>query len=167
MWYNKIVMHKERLYLDTSVINYALANDIALEDRVITNKLCDEINRGKYEAFISEVVLRELNNTLEPKRRQELLRFVEGIEWEDVLKVTQEVDDLAAKYISEGILGETNRDDALHVALTSVNSIEILVTWNFKHLVKHKTRIKVNGTNALMGYKDIDICTAREAMGNE
>ncbi|MBL7132080.1 MAG: PIN domain nuclease [Candidatus Omnitrophica bacterium] len=157
-------MKKMRLYLDASIINFALAEDIPLEEKEITKKLCKEINKGKFDGFISEVVLREIANTKDPLRRDKLVKFIRSLELEEILEVNNEIDALAEKYINEKIIPVTYRDDALHIALTSVNGLDILVSWNFKHLVKHKTRVEVTGVNTLLGYKNIDICAPWEVI---
>ena len=157
-------MKKLALYLDTSVISFALSEDISDDDRNITLKLIDEINKGRYKGSISEVVIRELGNTRDLVKRGELFKLVENVELSDVLTVNEEVDRVADKYIEEGIIPAVYRDDALHIALASVKGLDILVSWNFKHLVKHKTRIEVTGVNTLLGYKAIDICTPWEVI---
>jgi predicted nucleic acid-binding protein len=157
-------MRKLALYLDTSVISFALSKDISDDDRNITLKLIEEINKDKFEGFISDVVIRELGNTKDPVKRDKLLKLVENTEFNEVLSVDEEIDRLADKYIEEGIIPAVYRDDALHIALASVKGLDILVSWNFKHLVKHKTRIEVAGVNTLLGYKAIDICTPWEVI---
>ncbi|MCG2711487.1 MAG: type II toxin-antitoxin system VapC family toxin [Candidatus Omnitrophica bacterium] len=157
-------MRKLRLYLDTSIINFALADDINEKDKEGTRQLCKEINQGKYEGFISEVVIREINNTKDSEKQKRLINYVEKITLSEILEGNNEVDILAQKYISEQIIPARYEDDALHIALATVNEIDILVSWNFKHLVKHKTRIEVNGVNNLMGYRNIDICTPLEVI---
>ena len=157
-------MRKLALYLDTSVISFALSEDISDDDRGITLKLIEEINKGRYEGFISDVVIRELGSTRDSAKRDKLLKLVSDMELNDVLFVDEETDRLADKYIEEGIIPAVYRDDALHIALTSVKGLDILVSWNFKHLVKHKTRIETAGVNMLLGYKAIDICTPWEVI---
>jgi predicted nucleic acid-binding protein len=157
-------MRKLAVYLDTSVISFALSGDISDDDRNITLKLIEEINKGRYEGFISDVVIRELGSTRDAAKRDKLLKFVDDMDFNDVLSVDEETDRLADKYIEEGIIPAVYRDDALHIALTSVRGLDILVSWNFKHLVKHKTRIEVTGVNTLLGYKAIDICTPWEVI---
>lgn len=159
-------MKKLALYLDTSVMSFALSDDIASDDRDITLTLIQEINDGKYEAFISDVVIRELGNTRDSVKRDRLLKLVNEVEFSEVLTVDEEIDKLADKYVEEGIIPPVYRDDALHIALTSVKGIDILISWNFRHLVKHKTRIKVSGVNTMLGYKAIDICTPWEVIGD-
>jgi len=157
-------MRKLALYLDTSVISFALSEDISDDDRNITLKLIDEINKDRFEGFISDVVIRELGNTRDAVKRGKLLKLVDKTEYSEVLSVNEEVERVAEKYIEEGIIPKVYRDDALHIALRSVNGLDILVSWNFKHLVKHKTRIEVAGVNTLLGYKAIDICTPWEVI---
>ncbi len=149
-------MKKLKLYLDTSVINFALADDISEEDLKATQRLCKEINEGKYTAVISEVVLREIKNTRDKSKRDRLIGFVENIQLEEDLEINDEVKMLAERYVNEGIIPLTYWDDALHIALASVNEVDILVSWNFKHIVRHKTRMEVTGVNTMLGYKNID-----------
>jgi predicted nucleic acid-binding protein len=157
-------MRKLGLYLDTSVISFALSEDISDDNRNVTLKLIEEINKSKYEGFISDVVIRELGSTRDAVKRGKLLELVDSMELNEVLAVDEEIDGVADKYIEEGIIPAVYRDDALHIALTSVKGLDILVSWNFRHLVKHKTRIEVTGVNTLLGYKPIDICTPWEVI---
>ncbi len=157
-------MRKLGLYLDTSIISFALSEDISDDNRNVTLKLIEGINKGRYEGFISDVVIRELGSTRDAVKREKLLELVDSMELNEVLAVDEEIDGVADKYIEEGIIPAVYRDDALHIALTSVKGLDILVSWNFRHLVKHKTRIEVTGVNTLLGYKAIDICTPWEVI---
>ena len=112
--------------------------------------------------MISDLVLREINDTNDQIKRDQLVKFIQTLELKRILVVTEEINCLAEKYIDEKIIPIRYRDDALHIALASINEADILVSWNFKHLVRHKTRIEVAGVNTFMGYKTIDICTPRE-----
>ncbi len=146
------------------LVSFALSEDVSDDDRNITLKLIEEINKGRYEGFISDVVIRELGSTRDAVKRGKLLKLVEDMEINEVLAVDEEIDRVADKYIEEDIIPAVYRDDALHIALTSVKGLDILVSWNFRHLVKHKTRVEVTGVNALLGYKPIDICTPWEVI---
>jgi len=97
-------------------------------------------------------------------KREKLFKLVGNTEFNEVLSVNEEIDRVADKYIAEGIIPPVYRDDALHIAVTSVKGLDILVSWNFKHLVKHKTRVEVTGVNTLLGYNAIDICTPWEVI---
>ena len=74
---------------------------------------------------------------------------------------------LAEKYIDEGVIPVRHRDDALHIAIATVNNFDVIVSWNFEHMVKTKTRREVQGVNTLMGYRFIDIATPTEVIGDE
>ena len=54
-------------------------------------------------------------------------------------------------------------DDALHIATAVVHEMDVVVSWNFEHLVKLKTRLGVNGLNRLLGYREIEIVSPEEA----
>jgi len=55
-------------------------------------------------------------------------------------------------------------DDALHIAIASVNNLDVIVSWNYKHIVKLKTKREVTGINALLGYKEIEIYSPLEVI---
>lgn len=164
MRYNVSAMErKTRIYLDTSIFNFAVDDRTPAEKR-LTQKLIEEIKAGKYEAFISDVVLLEINKAGK-ERRKELLNVIQEVNPEE-LEVGEEVRLLAEKYIVEGVIPVKHADDALHIAAASVNDVDILVSWNFEHIVKHKTRVAVTGINTLRGYKSPDICTPQEVIEN-
>lgn len=73
------------------------------------------------------------------------------------LTINDQIKNLAKAYIVEGIFPEKYIDDALHVAAASFYKIPYLVSWNFEHLVKVKTKKSVNSVNLLKGYKEIEI----------
>ena len=74
---------------------------------------------------------------------------------------------LADLYVNEGIIPEKYYTDALHIATAAVNGVELLVSMNFRHIVKRKT-IKMTGAiNVLNGYRAIDIHSPREVIEDE
>ncbi|MDO9533993.1 MAG: hypothetical protein Q7J85_01390 [Bacillota bacterium] len=84
-----------------------------------------------------------------------------------VMEVDDEVIDLADRYMNEGLFPIRYRDDAIHVALATVYGCNVLVSWNFKHMVKLKTIFGVNGINKLMGYSYIEIVTPEFFIGED
>ncbi|MDR1689398.1 MAG: hypothetical protein LBS21_12420 [Clostridiales bacterium] len=74
-----------------------------------------------------------------------------------VLKKTNEVDALANEYINGGVLREKSFDDCLHIAFAVVYNCDLIVSWNFKHLVNYKTINKVKIVNAVNQYREIGI----------
>lgn len=156
-------MKKLKVYLDTTIINFAIY-DKSSEKKDLTLKLIEDIKSGKYEAFISDVVLLEINAAPEDIALK-LRDIVKEISPEE-LDLDEEARDLADKYIEEGITPEKYRDDALHIAIASANDLDVIISWNFQHIVKLKTKREVLGVNALMGYKEIDIYSPLEVVDN-
>lgn len=79
-----------------------------------------------------------------------------------VLISNDKVKELAEEYIKEGIVPEKFKNDAIHIAIATVNNIDALVSWNFKHLVNIKTREEVNLINKNKGFKSIQIIAPPE-----
>jgi len=153
---------KNNLYLDTSIPNFVLAKELPAE-QFITKALFNEIKMGKHKAFISRVVIDEISRTSEPKRTR-LLSLVKDFE---VLDVTPECETLAGEYIRNGTIPQKYEADALHIAIATIHNMDILVSWNFAHIVRVKTRKKVNAINALLGYKSIELASPQEVVEND
>jgi len=147
-------MRKIRLYLDTSVISHLHAAD-APQNMAATQKLWREIMQGKYAIYISELVLKEIMNCEEQKQRI-MLSYLSDITLYEI-ELTEEIINLAKKYVDAGIIPAKYTDDALHIAAATVHDCNVVVSWNFKHMVKLKTIIGVNGINKGGGYTEIEI----------
>ncbi|MCK4428367.1 MAG: PIN domain nuclease [candidate division Zixibacteria bacterium] len=147
-------MKRLSLYLDTSILNFAIADDVPREKEV-TLRLLDEVRRGKYGAFISEIVDLEIGRA--PQKIAARLRdLVKELNPEE-LSVDENVELLSDRYIEEGVIPAKYEDDALHIAIASVNNLDVIVSWNFEHIVKLKTKREVNAVNVLLGYDPIEI----------
>jgi len=117
--------------------------------------LWKDIIAGDYDAVISEITTRELMNALEPKRSI-IAGFLGDAKFEE-LPITEAVDELAYEIIKRGILTVKSLDDCAHIAIAILNNCDIIVSWNFKHLVNIKT---INGIREIVvshRYKPIDI----------
>lgn len=154
-----------KLYLDTSIFNFAISKQGVEAEKAATLKLLDQIRNERFETFVSEVVLREIARAKADKQR-DLLDVMKSLPLENLL-MTPEVESLADKYIEEKIIPARYRDDALHMAVASVYHLDVVVSWNFEHLVKVKTRREVQGANTMMGYRTIDLATPMEVMHDE
>ena len=137
-------MKKLKIYLDTSVISHLKATD-APEKMESTLKFWEELTQEKFDIVISNLVLEEVGNCSEPKLSK-LLDYLQKISFVNI-DITEEIEVLAQKYIDERIIPSKYNDDALHIAAASANNCEIILSWNFKHMVKYKTIIGVNGIN--------------------
>ena len=155
---------KLRLYFDTSIFNFAFADD-APHEKEVTLRLIAEIKKGKYEVYISDVVLREIKEAGKKKVNQ-LMGLINDLQPFE-LEFDKECYELASEYIKMGIIPKKYEDDAFHIAVASVNDIDAVISWNFKHIVKLKTKKEVAGTNLLMGYKEIEIYSPLEVADNE
>ena len=154
-------MKKLKVYLDTSILNFALGDDTPKE-QAITLKFFDQIE--KYEPYISNIVLAEVNRCPDPKK-QKMLNLVTEYSIE-TLVLDESARALAQRYIQQGIIPQKYRDDAFHIAIASVNNTDVILSWNFEHIVKLKTKREVVAINLLMGYKEIDIYSPMEVVEN-
>lgn len=154
-------MKKLSLYLDTSVLNFFFATD-SPEEQAVTKKLFDEIKQGNYEAVISATVLEEISRAPETKKK-ELLALVKEYSLTP-LAVDEETEMLAGLYIKNGLIPARFELDAIHIAIAIVNNLDAVVSWNFEHIVKLRTKLGVNGISKIQGYKEIEIYSPREVI---
>ena len=83
------------------------------------------------------------------------------------LSLSSEAEELATAYIDDGAIGARMRADALHIALATVARVDVLVSWNFKHIVNLKRIHAYNSVNLKKGYPLLEIPTPREVPGDE
>ncbi|MEK6690848.1 MAG: PIN domain-containing protein [Nitrospirota bacterium] len=154
-------MKKVKYYLDTTIFNFVFAEGDA-EKKDISLKLFKDLVLIAEGIYISDEVIREISRAPEPRKSQleRLLRETNPL----LLEVDIEAEELAERYVKEGIIPERYRSDALHIAVAVINGIEVIVSWNFEHIVKLKTRVMVNGVNRLSGYHEIEICSPEEVI---
>lgn len=157
-------MRKLKIYLDTSVISHLSAQDTP-EKMQDTLKLWEDIKDGKYEIVLSDMTTAEVNDCSEPKK-QKLLDFIKEIEFEPFLE-NSETKMLANLYIDHNVLTKKSLDDCTHIACAIISNCDIIVSWNFKHLVNHKTISGVKGVNTLGGYREIAIYSPTMLLGGD
>jgi len=144
-------MKKLKVYLDTSVINFLFADD-APEFKSITIDFF-ELHIDKYDVFISDIVVFEINKTTALKHRERLLNVVDQYPIRILsLNDQEEIERIANLYINEGVIPPSKFEDALHLAISSVYEMDILLSWNFKHLANIKKQQLVNSINEREGY---------------
>ena len=83
------------------------------------------------------------------------------------VEVTEEAYELAQKYLDEKVVGKTSADDCRHIATATINKVDILVSWNFKHIVNVFRIRGYNAVNLKLGYSQIDIRSPKEIITNE
>ncbi len=151
---------KPRIYTDTSVLGGC--EDDAF--RQPSQQLLEAFARGELTLVLSELTLRELERA--PKKVRGLIGRVPQVHIE-FLALSPEVEELAAGYIEDRAIGSSMRVDALHIALATVARVDVLVSWNFKHMVNLKRIRAYNAVNLKKGYPLLEIRTPREISDDE
>jgi predicted nucleic acid-binding protein len=142
-----------RVYVDTSVFGGILDEEFA----VATGRFFERAHRGEFSLIVSTSVMLELRSAPQPVRDE--FERISGI---TELPVSPEVERLADAYLAAGVLGTASRADALHVAAATVAGADLIVSWNFKHIVNYNRIRKYNAVNALNGYRSIEIRSPAE-----
>lgn len=150
----------ERIYLDTSIFGGYFDKEFDLWTRI----LFDKIIAGKFKILLSRLTEYELS--LAPLKVRTLLNSLPKSALESI-DLSDEVIQLADRYISENVVGQTSRADCLHIALATLNNADILLSWNFKHIVNVGRIRGYNAVNYKLGYKILEIRTPREILENE
>jgi predicted nucleic acid-binding protein len=148
-------MKQQRIYIDTSIVGGFF--DVEFEKE--TKLLFQQLENKEIIFVISEVLTGELENA--PERIKVLLNNY-GDECFERVQLTDEVLQLADKYIAENVVGKTSYDDCCHIALATIHRVDVLASWNFKHIV-NLVRIRgYNGVNLKNGYTTIEIRNPKE-----
>jgi hypothetical protein len=84
-----------------------------------------------------------------------------------VLAPDDEANKLANIYVSEGIIPARYRTDGIHIAIAAINHLDMIISMNFQHIVKRKTKLAVGKINALNNYPAIEIYSPMEVVKNE
>jgi hypothetical protein len=158
-------LRKLKLYLETSVWNFYYADD-APEKREVTIDFFELVEREMYEIYIAQVVLDEIEEAEEPVRRKlmALINKFQPVE----LDSTQEAEGLARKYLENKVIPEKKEEDALHVGIATVHEMDVLVTWNYRHLANVRKAELLQSINLSEGYtKPLVITTPMGVMTDE
>ncbi len=146
---------KPRIYVDTSVIGGCHDDEF----REQSMQLFEMFRQGEAKMLLSGITLDELADA-PPSVRQATSTVPP--EHAELLATSREAEELADAYISAGAMGGANLNDALHIALATLAKADVLVSWNFRHMVNWR-RIRVcNKVNRENGYSAIDIRTPEE-----
>ena len=144
---------KLKVYLDTSVISY-LEQDDAPEKMADTRAVWEALKRGDYDIFVSQVVLKELNDCKDPRKKELFFKHLREINF-SVVEITEGTIALAEKFIDFGILKQKSLDDCQHIAAAILNDCDIIISWNFKHIVNVRTIRGIKIITTMQGRKDL------------
>jgi len=158
--YKTYLMKTPCIYLDTSVIGGCHDKEFA----PWSNGLIEDFRLRNYIPVISDLTFEELIKAPKPVK-QTLKKLVEFEP--EIIEINDDALNLAEIYLERRILTPKYRDDARHIALATVANVDVLVSWNFKHIV-HYDKIRLfNAVNLEQGLKTIDIYSPREVTNYE
>ena len=145
----------QRFYFDTSVLGGVF--DIEFEKH--STILMEKVKLGQVKIVVSNVTEREIMNA-----RKEIRDFYTSLpkEFIEFVELSPDGIKLAETYIKEKVVGETHFDDCLHIAVATINNVDILVSWNFKHIVNIYRIRGYNSVNLKLGYKTLEIRSPKE-----
>ena len=148
------------LYVDTSVIG----GYFDIEFAEATQSLFDNLENSQYNIMFSSVTEDELINA--PKQVREFLNSIPE-ELKMRVELSEEAVNLADAYITEKVVGKTSREDCFHIALATIHKTDILVSWNFKHIVNVFRIRGYNAVNLKLRYAQIDIRSPKDIINYE
>ena len=153
-------MKKPRLYFDTSV--FGGIHDI--EFKIETEQLFEMVRAGDIICVYSDLSEFELENAPDKIKTHFLNLDKKTTEF---VEITEEANQLAEQYIRERVVGETSIDDCRHIACATINKVDYLVSWNFKHIVNVFRIRGYNAINLKNGYMQLDIRSPKEIITDE
>lgn len=151
---------RPRIYIDTSVVGGYFDEEFS----EATQRLFKSLENNEIVFVVSELLDLELTGA--PQNVRDLLLQFSPDKFERV-QLTEEVIKLADTYISDKVVGKTSLEDCRHIALATINRVDVLASWNFKHIV-NLDRIKgYNSVNYRLGYPMIEIRSPKELIHYE
>lgn len=148
-------MRPIRVYADTSV--FGGTEDEEFRDP--SRRFFDAVRSGRFVILISEETARELQTAPDAIRNLPQTLPKESI---DTIEINTEVLSLAQMYLDAAVLGQSSKSDAIHVAAASVAGADLILSWNFKHIVNFDRIRGFNGVNTMNGYRTMTILSPME-----
>lgn len=148
-------MKKLRIYVDTSVIGGCFDQEF----EAWSLGLFSDFEKNSFTPITSRVVEQEIQVAPDfvQNKFQELLKF-----HPEVIEVNREILDLQNAYLKRAILKPKFANDLLHIAIATYSNADVLVSWNFKHIVRFDKILLYNSVNLEMGYRPIQNYSPRE-----
>ena len=159
-------MNVPKIYLETTMFSFYYekrASPPYLELKAEVLRIFDLIKAGKYEPYTSLYAVDEIMKEPDSKKREQMKALITEYNI-TILPVSNEVQRLAALYIQEGAITPAYRTDAAHIAITTLNGLDFIVSLNFTHIARIWTIEKVRRVNAREKYKGIGIYKPAEVL---
>jgi predicted nucleic acid-binding protein len=155
----------ETVYIETSIIGYLTArtsNNLILMANVEATREWWDARRTQFDLYISQTVLDEAarGDVEVARRRLEILSDF------PLLEVNEAVEELATQFLTKSNLPPKAADDAIHIAVATIYSLDYLLTWNCKHIANAQIQKKLAQISLDAGYELPTICTPYELMGD-
>jgi len=146
-----------RVYADTSVFGGCFDEEFKTESLLFF----EEVGRGQFVVVVSNVTLDELE--LAPDAVRGVLANLPPKHVE-IVGTSPESDGLRDAYLEAAVVGPASRNDAAHIAVATVSNVDMVVSWNFKHIVHFERIGGYEGVNTLRGYRSPRIYSPREVV---
>lgn len=154
----------KRVYIETTIPSYLTARPsrdlLQAARQQITHTWWNSV-RQNYDLCISEIVLDEATSG-DADAVQRRLSFLQGF---PLLDLTEAVNDVAKAIMDSGLLPQRAVRDAIHIAVSSVHGIDILLTWNCRHIANGAIMKELRTIVADCGYELPILCTPEELLG--
>ena len=150
---------RARVYVETSVFGGAFDQEFA----AVSNTFFEQARAGRFELVTSAVVQVELEGA--PPPVQALFRDV--LAGTAIAPIPEEAWELQQAYLEAGIVTSRSALDALHVAVATVLACDLIISWNFRHIVHFQKIPLYNAVNQQHGYRAIAIHSPLEVIGDE
>jgi len=147
-----------KLYLDTSVLS-ALFDERNPERKSLTESFFAETKN--FEIFISNITIAEIENTPDNEIKKKMEEKIANF---SVLTISNEIEELTKDIIRKGAINESYSEDAYHIAIAIINEMDFLLSWNFRHIVRKKTKDIVRMICTLNNLRQIEIITPAELL---
>jgi len=156
---------KQKIYIETSVISYFVARPskklVAAGHQVATQDMWNMLD--EFDVYISDLVIQEAS---QGDKTQAALRL-NALEQFQVLEIDDDGKKLAQILVKHKAVPDKCPEDALHIAIAAVNGIDVIVTWNFKHINNPFTKMAIRQVIENSGYLCPEICSPDEFLGDE
>jgi len=151
---------KQRIYIDTSVIGGYFDEEFELATKGLFKRLEDK----EVIFVVSDLLDFELIRA--PQRVKELLYNFPSDGFERIT-LSEEAEQLADRYIIEKVVGRTSLEDCRHIALATIHKVDVLASWNFKHIVNLDRIKNYNSVNLKLGYTMLEIRSPKDLIKYE
>jgi len=145
----------KRVYIDTSVVGGQFDKEFSAD----TIPFFEAVTNGQIIIIVSDLLEAELLRA--PQHVRDFLATLPAQQIES-LRLTQDATNLADQYILGKVVGQTSRADCQHIAMATLAKVNVLVSWNFKHIVNLDKIRGYNGINFQLGHNMIEIRTPKE-----